>query len=48
MKKIKLICKKCGHTFIKDVFEKDEAEEKGERSYPVRCPKCGGPVDKCL
>jgi DNA-directed RNA polymerase subunit RPC12/RpoP len=48
MIKMKLICKKCGYKFEKKVFEKGEAEEKKTRSYPIRCPKCGGSVDKCM
>lgn len=42
----KCICKKCGHKFEIDVFEPGEAEEKRMPSGPVRCPKCGGPVEK--
>jgi len=46
MIRIKLICIKCGYKFEKEVFEKDEAKEKKLRPYPVRCPKCGGSVEK--
>lgn len=48
MKKMKFICKQCGYKFEKEIFEKGEARDKGLKSYPIRCPKCGGPVDKCL
>jgi len=29
-------------------FEKGEAQDKRLRPQPIRCPRCGGVVDKCL
>ena len=47
MKKIRLICTKCGRKFEEEVFEPGEAEEKGLKSYPIKstCP-CGGRLEK--
>jgi len=47
MRKIRLICKRCGCKFEKEVFEEGEAREKNLRSSPINCPECGGPVEKC-
>jgi len=35
MVKRKYICKRCGKTFVVEVFEEGEAEEKGLRGSPV-------------
>ncbi len=48
MKKIRLICKKCGYKFEAEVFEPGEAKEKRLPSSSIHCPKCGGEVDKRL
>ncbi len=42
MVKRKYYCKVCRKTFVVEVFEKGEAEDKGLRGSPVRCPDCGG------
>ncbi len=47
MKKKRFGCRRCQKTFEVDVYEPGEAEEKGKRGYPIRCPKCGGPVEPC-
>jgi len=41
MKKQRYICKNCGEVFTVEIFEPGEAEEKGLRTSPVKCPKCG-------
>ena len=41
MKSQRFVCKKCGITFEKEVFEPGEAEDKRVQAYPVHCPKCG-------
>jgi DNA-directed RNA polymerase subunit RPC12/RpoP len=46
MIRVRLICRRCGERFEKDVHEPGEAEQKKQPSYPVRCPKCGGPVER--
>ncbi len=46
MKKGRFICKKCGNKFQMEVFEPGEAEEKQRPTQPVRCPECGGPVER--
>lgn len=46
MKKMKFICTKCGHKFEREVFEPGEAEEKRLQSSTIRCPECGGRVEK--
>jgi DNA-directed RNA polymerase subunit RPC12/RpoP len=46
MRKIRFICRKCGHKFEADVFEEGEAAEKKRPTAPIRCPKCRGPVEK--
>ena len=46
MIKMELICKKCSYEFEMEAFENGEAERKSMRRYPIKCPKCGGPVDK--
>lgn len=40
MTKVRFICRTCGHTFVAEIFEDGEAEEKRLRGGPVRCPKC--------
>jgi DNA-directed RNA polymerase subunit RPC12/RpoP len=40
MVKRQFICKNCGHKFYAEILEKGEAEEKGLRGAPVRCPQC--------
>ena len=40
MKKVKLICRKCGHKFTYEILEEGEAEEKRLNTSPVRCPQC--------
>jgi len=42
----KFICKKCRYKFEVDVFEEGEAEEKRKPWRSVKCPKCGGPVER--
>ncbi len=42
MVKRKFICKRCGRTFVVEVFEEGETQDKGLRGSPVRCPECGG------
>jgi len=46
MKKIKYKCKRCGNTFVAEIFEPGEAEAKRVPAAPVRCPECGGPVER--
>ena len=41
MKKVRYICKNCGLRFEAEIYETQEAEEKGIRIGPVRCLKCG-------
>lgn len=41
MIKRRFICKDCGESFATEVLEPGEAEEKGIRPAPVRCPNCG-------
>ncbi|MBN1384166.1 MAG: zinc ribbon domain-containing protein [Elusimicrobia bacterium] len=41
MKKQEFVCKNCGRKFVKEIFEKGEAEEKGLRVSLVTCPYCG-------
>ncbi|MFC1514928.1 hypothetical protein ACFL5X_03405 [Candidatus Omnitrophota bacterium] len=48
MIKMRLICKKCGYKFEREVLENGEAEAKRIQPHSIRCPKCGGPVDKRL
>lgn len=35
------ICKRCGHKFTMEIFEKGEQEEKRLSGSPVKCPNCG-------
>jgi transposase-like protein len=46
MKKIKYKCRRCGNTFVAEVFEPGEAEAKRVPAAPVCCPECGGPVER--
>lgn len=46
MKRARLVCTRCGRTFETEVFEPGEAEEKRLPSQPVRCPECGGRVER--
>jgi DNA-directed RNA polymerase subunit RPC12/RpoP len=46
MVKRKFICKNCGYKFEIEVFEEGEAEEKRVSTQPVRCPRCGGKVER--
>ena len=46
MIKTKFICKDCGHKFELEVFEEGEAEEKRIPTRSVRCPRCGGSVER--
>jgi DNA-directed RNA polymerase subunit RPC12/RpoP len=46
MVKKQFICKRCGKKFIVEVFEEGEAKEKRLRGAPVRCPECGGDVER--
>jgi DNA-directed RNA polymerase subunit RPC12/RpoP len=46
MVKRKFVCKKCHREFVVEVYEEGEAEEKRLPSSPVRCPNCGGPVER--
>lgn len=46
MKKAKFKCKRCGNTFVTEIFEPGEAEEKRKPTAPVRCPECGAPVER--
>lgn len=40
MIKKKYVCKNCGRTFVLEVFEPGEAEDKRVRAVPARCPYC--------
>ncbi len=42
MVKRKYVCKRCGKTFVVEVFEEGEAQDKGLRGSRVTCPQCGG------
>jgi hypothetical protein len=46
MKKVKFKCKRCRNTFIVEIFEPGEAEEKRRPVAPVCCPECRGPVER--
>ena len=46
MIKRRFICKRCGNKFEAKVFEPREAEKKKVLTQPVRCPDCGGPVER--
>lgn len=47
MKKVRFGCSRCRQTFEIEVFEPGEAQKKGLNAGPVRCLKCGGPVERC-
>jgi len=34
-------CLRCTNVFTVEIMELGEAEEKGIRAVPARCPKCG-------
>jgi len=40
MVKRQFVCKKCGHRFTAEVFEKGEAEAKRIKAAPLSCPRC--------
>ena len=40
MVKRQFVCKKCGHRFTAEVFEKGEAEEKRKKAVPLSCSRC--------
>jgi len=44
MKKRRFVCHRCEESFVIEVLEPSEAEAMRLRPVPVRCPKCGGPV----
>jgi RNase P subunit RPR2 len=44
MKKKRFICDRCEESFVIEVLEPGEAEQKRLRPVAVRCPKCGGGV----
>jgi len=46
MKKVKFKCKRCGNTFVTEVFESGEAEATRKPVSPVRCLECGGSVER--
>jgi DNA-directed RNA polymerase subunit RPC12/RpoP len=46
MIKRKFVCKKCRREFVIEVYEEGEAEEKNVPTSPVRCPYCGGSVER--
>jgi DNA-directed RNA polymerase subunit RPC12/RpoP len=46
MKKVRYVCKKCGHRFIAEVLEPGEAEEKRLSTRPILCERCGGSVER--
>ena len=46
MRKAKFKCKRCGNKFVVEIFEPGEAEARGERTSPVCCPECRGPVER--
>ena len=46
MEKRQFICKRCGKRFVVEVFEEGEAKEKRLQVSPVRCPECGGNVER--
>jgi uncharacterized Zn finger protein len=39
--KVRFRCRHCGESFVKEVFERGEAEAKRQQSYPIQCPECG-------
>ena len=46
MKKAKFRCKKCVKEFVIEIFEDGEAEAKKLPTFPIRCPECGGHVER--
>jgi len=46
MIKRRFACTQCRREFIVEVFEEGEAQEKRIPTFPVRCPYCGGPVER--
>lgn len=44
MDKKGFVCVSCEKTFVIEVLEPGEAEQKRIRPVPVRCPECGGPL----
>ena len=44
MKKRRFVCPRCEKSFVVEVLEPGEAQEKKVGPVPVRCPDCGGPV----
>ena len=40
MKKVRYVCKRCGHRFEVEILEREEIEEKKIRTVQVSCPKC--------
>ena len=46
MRNERLICTKCGYKFEHPVLEKGETEAKRIQGFPIRCPQCGGRVEK--
>ena len=45
MVKRNFFCKRCRETFVIEVFEEGEAQDKGLRGSPARCPECGGHIE---
>lgn len=41
MKRVRLICRSCGHKFVAEVIEPEEVRERQVPTKPVRCEKCG-------
>jgi len=46
MKKAEFKCRRCGNTFVTEIFEQGEAEVTRKPAGPVRCPECGGAVER--
>jgi len=46
MKKAKFKCKRCGKTFVIEIFEPGEAEATKKPASSVCCPECRGPVER--
>ena len=44
MVKKRFICDGCEESFVVEVLQPGEAEQKRVRPVPVHCPKCGGPL----
>ena len=45
MLKQKFVCRRCDRDFVAEVLEPGEAEARNVHPVPIRCPKCGGPVE---